>query len=676
MMREFQNQHLDATERIAQSILRINQKDLVALQVLGLSLAMQGRIPEAVVPLTKAASLDGKNPELLNNLAKAQQGAELYAQALETYQKLNRLVQNNPQILTDMGTAYGKLGQFDKASACYEMAINLAPNYFLAWSNQGNLLVEQGLPEQALVSYENALQLNPSYAETWTNYGNALYDLGRFEESLKAHEKALTLNPLYGEAWSNQGNTLQELKRGEESLQSYQMAYELVPEHPFLIGQLLNAYTTQCEWNQSQELIERGVKEVAQLKSAIPPFILLQTPASLEHQKKAAQVYIQKRVHVINSGSIPLSSPIAGRKIRIGYFSSDLKDHPVGILMEHIIRLHDRGRFEVIGVTLNKPTSDALESRLAKSFDRMIPLHGLNDAQACEIVREQQFDIAIDLNGHTANARTGLFGLKLAPVQVNYLGYAGTLGADFYDYLVCDQIAVPPEHQSYYVEKLACMPHSFFPADSIISHEEFGPIPSRQSQGLPDSGFVFASFNNSYKITPQIFDVWMELLKQTPGSVLWLSKPSAAAIANLKQHSHMRGVDSNRILFAERVPSRVDHLSRLRLADLFLDTPYFNAHTTAADALWAGLPVLTILGDTFAGRVAASQLTALDMPELISESMQSYYSKALEYSHNPELLKQIKNKLCDHRLTKSLFDTHQYVKDLEALYISFVEEKS
>lgn len=674
MLLEFQNQRLESTERIAQSILRINSKDLVALQVLGLAQAMQGRLSEAVVFLSKAAALDGKNPELLNNLAKAQHGAKLYADAIQTYEKLNRLIQNNPQVLTDMGTAYGKLQEFDKAAACYDKAIALMPNYFLAWSNRGNLLVDQGLPEQALLSYETALQHNPNYPETWTNYGNAFFELGRFEEARQAHERALELNPQYGEAWSNHGNTLQELKRGEEMLRSYQKAYEIIPEHPFLIGQLLNAYTTNCDWVKSEPLIALAIDAVSQSKQAVPPFILLQTPASLEQQLKAAQIYTKDRVHVINPDSIALSAPMSGRKIRIGYFSADFKEHPVGILMENLIHLHDRERFEVIGFFLSKRSGDALESRLTKSFDQFVDLFGLNDHEARAIALEQHLDIAIDLNGHTAGARTALFGRKLAPIQMNYLGYAGTSGAHFYDYLIADSVSVPVEHQQFFTEQIAYMPNSFFPADSMIAHEAFGSIPSRSSQGLPEQGFVFASFNNAYKITPHIFCEWMKLLKQVPQSVLWLSTPSDTAIQNLKQQAVLHGVDAERVLFAPRVPARVDHLSRLRLIDLFLDTPNFNAHTTAADALWAGVPVLTILGDAFAGRVAASQLTALGMPDLICESVQSYFEKALELATNPDQLKSIRLKLENNRVNSALFNTRQYVIDLEDLYLRALEK--
>ena len=674
MLLEFQNQRLESTERIAQSILRINPKDLIALQVYGLVLAMQGRLKEAVEYLSKAALQDSKNPELLSNLAKAQYGAGLYIEASQTYEKLNRLAPNNPQVLTDMGTVHGKLRQYERAASCYDKAIELAPNYFLAWSNRGNLFLEQGFPEKALVCYETALKHNPDYPETWTNYGNAYFDLGRFEEAKLAHERALSINPAYGEAWSNHGNTMLELKKGSEALASYQKAYDILPEHPFLIGNLLNAYRVDCDWGKSEALIPKALEAVAQGKASVPPFILLQTPAELDLQKIASEVYVRERIPVVQSESLPRNVNDGTRKIRIGYFSTDFKEHPVGILMENLIGLHDRSRFEVLGFFLNKKSGDDLENRLTKAFDNTIDLYGMSDAIAQQQVLDQHLDIAIDLNGHTAGARTGLFACHIAPIQVNFLGYAGTSGVNFYDYIIVDKVVVPPENQKHFVEKLAYLPNSFFPADTLISHDAFGALPSRESQGLPSTGFVFACFNNSYKISPDIFSVWMKLLLSVPQSVLWLTKPSDSAILNLRRSAQDHGVDPDCIVFASRVPARVDHLSRLRLADLFLDTLYFNAHTTAADALWAGVPVLTCPGNTFASRVAASQLSALGLTECITKSLEDYYAKALELATQPNALRELRDRQEGYRLTSPLFNSKQYVLDLENLYLDMMKQ--
>jgi predicted O-linked N-acetylglucosamine transferase (SPINDLY family) len=344
--------------------------------------------------------------------------------------------------------------------------------------------------------------------------------------------------------------------------------------------------------------------------------------------------------------------------------------------MENLIRYHDRSRFEVFGFFLNQRAGDEVESSLMASFDKTFDLFELNDVAAKNLILEQEIDIAVDLNGHTAGARTSLFAKKIAPIQINYLGYAGTSGSDFYDCLIADEVVIPRVHQPHYSEKIVYLPHSFFPVDTSISSDQFGELPSRASQGLPEKGFVFCCFNNPYKITPQIFDVWMSLLNQVPGSVLWLSKTSEKAMKNLQNEAQSRGIDIGRLVFATRVPARKGHLSRLRLADLFLDTPNYNAHATAADALWAGVPVLTLLGETFAGRVAASQLSALGMPELITNTQDEYFSKALELANNPQLLTNLRSKQEANRFTTPLFDAKQYVMNLESIYISLVGQES
>jgi len=676
MMLEFQNQRLESAERIARSILRVNSKDLLALQIQGLCLAMQDRAEESVEPFAKAAKIDSKNPELLTNLAKAQYQAELYGDAVQTFEKLNRLTPNQPQVLTDLGTSYAKLRQYDQSKAAYEKAISLDSNYFLAWSNRGNLYADQGYHVEATTCFERALELNPDYAEAWTNYGNALFDLGRFEQACEAHDQAIVRDANYAEALFNKANSLTELKRTDLAGLNYLKAFELKPKIPFLIGELLNSFATACNWESYGKLLPEAMQAVAENKSAVPPFFLLQTPASPALQKQAAQIYIRKYAPYINESKFQSLNKGTYQKIRIGYFSSDFKEHPVGIIMENLIRLHDRSRFEIYGYFLNNQSNDALEGRLKQLFDSAYELFGLPDQDAHQLVVEHGLDIAIDLNGHTAGARTEIFAQKVAPLQINYLGYAGTLGANFYDYLIADQVAVPQVDVAQYTEKLAYMPNSFFPADTLVQHEDFGLMPSRDSQGLPKEGFVFACFNNSYKITPQIFTLWMKLLKQVDDSVLWLSMPSELAMQNLRESARKLGVEPSRLIFASRVPARKDHLGRLRLADLFLDTPHYNAHTTAADALWVGVPLLTQIGETFAGRVAASQLLALGMPELIVSTPEEYFAKALELATQPQLLQEIRAKQWSNRLTTPLFNTKQYVKDLEELFYEMIKQKS
>jgi len=667
MLLEFQQQRLDSAERVAHAVLRLNSKDLVALQILGLCMAMQGRLREAVSSLSKAAQLDPKNPELLSNLARSQYGAELYREALETYNKLLRLVPDSAQIQTDRGTAFAKLKRFDEAEKAYEKAITLQPDYFLAWSNRGNLFSELRLTEQAIQSYEKALQLNPNYAETWTNLGNTFFNLNRFSDAVISHEKALSLNPEYGEAWLNYGNTLSEMKEDERAYESYVKGFQIKPDVPFLYGQLLSAKLGSCDWDQAEPNTNAILTRVDATEKVCLPFILLSTPASLEQQLSCAKVFIADRCSPVSNKLVEHQCPAVNKqKIRIGYFSSDFKQHPVGILMENILNLHDRTSFEFYGYFLNKKTLDPVEKSLSRLFDSAYDLFGMTDVDAHALISQHQLDIAIDLNGHTSGARTALFSYRLAPIQVNYLGYAGTSGATFFDYLIADPIVIPRSDHVFFTEKIAYLPDSFFPVDTSI--RDFGDLPSRNSQGLPDDGFIFACFNNAYKIQPEIFKRWMSLLKTIDGSVLWLTTPSNKAIKNLQAACEDFGLDSSRLIFAKREAERKDHLSRLRLADLFLDTPNYNAHATCADALWAGVPVLTQAGSTFAGRVAASQLHALGMADCIVTSIEAYTEKAIELASNPALLQSLRNRLSQNSKTMPLFDSKLYVRNLENLY--------
>jgi len=666
MLLEFQQQRLESAERVARSILRLNPKDLIALQIMGLCMAMQGRLMEAVKPLSKAAQLDAKNAELQSNLARAQHGAELYREALETYAKLLRLVPDSAQIQTDRGTALTKLRRFDEAQKAYEKAIALQPDHFLAWSNRGNLLSELRLTQEAIQSYEKALQLNPSYAETWTNLGNALFDLGRYTDAIASHERALALNPIYGEAWYNRGNALLELKQDDLAFESFDKAFQIKPEIPFLYGQLLFAKLTACIWDEHAPNTMHILSGIDAAETIRIPFVLLTTEATLAQQFECAKVFIAERCPNRANHRLVDRIKAPSEKIRIGYFSSDFKNHPVGILMENILQLHDRSQFELYGYFLNRKTQDELEQSITNLFDHAYPLFGETDNEALDLIQKHQLDIAIDLNGFTSGARTTLFARRLAPIQVNYLGYAGTLGADFFDYLIADKVVVPPEHQSYYSEQIAYLPHSFFPVDTSIT--ELGPIPTRSSQGLPEQGFIFSCFNNAYKIQPEIFSCWMLLLRSVESSVLWLTTPSNKAIKNLQSACKDLGVDSSRLIFAKREAERKDHLSRLRLADLFLDTPNYNAHATCADALWAGVPVLTQVGSTFAGRVAASQLHALGMADCIAASSEAYTENAIELALNPISLQSLRSRLTQNSKTMPLFDSKLYVKNLENLY--------
>jgi predicted O-linked N-acetylglucosamine transferase (SPINDLY family) len=352
-------------------------------------------------------------------------------------------------------------------------------------------------------------------------------------------------------------------------------------------------------------------------------------------------------------------------KIRIGYFSADFRQHPVAFLTAELFAQHNRQRFEIIAFSLASEQDD-ITTRLKPHFDQFLDVSTLTDSDIAQLARDKHIDLAVDLGGHTADNRPGIFAQRAAPVQINYLGYAGTLGATYMDYLLADDIVIPPDQRQHYVEKIAYLPNSFFVNDSgrTVADKMF----SRAELGLPEQGFVFCCFNNTVKLNPECFTSWMRILQQVPDSVLWLSAADPQAEQNLKNYAADKGIDPVRILFAQRLPAMADHLARLKQADLFLDTLPYNAHTTASDALWVGLPVLTCMGNAFAGRVAASLLTAIALPELICNDRKAYEASAIELAHNPAKLATIKQKLAKNRLTTPLFNTRQWTTDVESLY--------
>jgi predicted O-linked N-acetylglucosamine transferase (SPINDLY family) len=419
-----------------------------------------------------------------------------------------------------------------------------------------------------------------------------------------------------------------------------------------------------CDWSDYET-------EVADLllaaRNGAPayPFVVLALPSSLEDQLRCARLFIARRCP-------PSDQPLwrgetyEHDRIRIAYVSSDLREHAVGYLTVGLFEHHDRSRFAVVAISLSAGHNTDFGRRMRASFESFVEAGGRSDEEIAGLIRERQIDIVVDLNGVTQNWRPGIFARRPAPIQVNYLGYSGTSGAPYFDYILADQTIIPAEHVNSYSERVAWLPGSFMVSDDARPLGE--RTPSRCQLGLPERGFVFCCFNQSYKLNPAMFDVWMRLLAAVDGSVLWLKDNDPAATRNLRCEAERRGIAAQRLVFAASVPDFADHLARQRQADLFLDTLPSNAHSTANDALWAGLPVLTCRGPTFAGRVAASLINAAGLPELVTTSVAEYEALALRLAREPALLDAIKAKLVGNRRACPLFDTARFASSLEAAY--------
>jgi predicted O-linked N-acetylglucosamine transferase (SPINDLY family) len=465
--------------------------------------------------------------------------------------------------------------------------------------------------------------------------------------------------------------TLHELKRYDEAIAHYDKALSLKPDIDWVSGDLLHTKMKICSWSDLAEALEDISKKVVANEKVVNPFSLLALNDDALLHKKCSEIYVQSR-YPFNPVLGPILKRPQSQKISIAYFSPDFRNHPVSFLTSELFEIHDRGRFEVFAFSLQKVLiGDETNLRLRKGFDRFIDVDDMSDREIAQLARDLEIDIAIDLAGPTQYSRTGIFSYRAAPIQVNWLGYPGTIGADFIDYIVADKIIIPEAHQQFYNEKIVCLPNIYMVDDSrrTASTRAF----TREECRLPQNAFVFCCFNNDYKFNPQVLDSWSRILLAAKNSVIWISENNEYFRANITIEFEKRGIDSMRVVFAPRVDLMADHLARYTLADLFLDTHPYNAHTTAVDSLKAGIPVITLKGQSFPSRVAASLLNAVGLPELITSTQEEYEALAIELAMNTKKLADIKLKLANNCLTAPLFDTPLFTKNLEAAYIKMVE---
>jgi protein O-GlcNAc transferase len=563
-----------------------------------------------------------------------------------------------------LGVISVQRGQFIEGEQLIAQALEIDPNEPNALNNRGIALAELKRFDEAVASFDKAIAHKPDYAEAFGGRGNALKALKRYDEAIASYERAISLKPDYAEAFSNRGNALAELKRFDEALTSYDKASEIKADYGYALGGAADCALKVCDWTQTAKRAEELKRQVAEGRSIVYPFVFLSYGADPALQLKCARSYIAEQIPIaprpVCHGRIWRND-----KIKVAYLSADFNQHPTAYLTAGLFEFHDRSRFDVLGVSFGSDDKSAIRSRLMNAFDQFHDVRFKNDRDVAELLHELKVDIAIDLKGYTQNARESILAHRPTPIQVNYLGYPGTMGADFIDYVIADKIVLPFDEQCHYTEKIVHLPECYQVNDSQRCID--GRTPNRQELGLPESGFVFCCFNNNYKITTPFFDVWMRLLKAVDGSVLWLLRDNESAEKNIRREAGTRGIDQGRLIFAGRMPLE-RHLARHRVADLFLDTLPYGAHTTASDALWAGLPVLTCCGDTFAGRVAASLLSAVGLPELVTHNLGDYEALALRLAQDSSLLTGLQTKLARNRDSRPLFNSKSFTRHLEAAY--------
>jgi protein O-GlcNAc transferase len=588
--------------------------------------------------LQRAIKSDPQDPALHYELGNLHLQSNRANEAVTCYSTALKLSPNHPQVLLQLGNAYTTLGLFAEAALYFQKATQADPVNIAAHFNLGNVLRELGQPEQAAISYRATLKLDSSDADTHNNLGNVLRELGKLDEAIACYKAALRLNPALHHA-----------------------KVHLVHQKQHI-----------CDWQDLEEDVQEIRKWVADIPQAqISPFAFLSMPdtTAAEQQKCAQNWLINRFIKLINNKNLKFNYSYESKeKLRIGYLSGDFRLHPLAFLITELIELHDRSQFEVFAYSYGKDDKTPERKRLEKAFDYFIDIRPLSMTAAAHRINSDKIDILIDLTGFTQTSRSGIAALRPAPINVNWLGFPGTMGdldgVALFDYLLSDAAITPSEYAAFYSEKLTLLPDCYQPNNS---RRPVGKALSRKDCKLPENAFVFCCFNQTFKILPAMFDVWMRLLEAKAGSVLWLLESNPWAKDNLRREAEIRGVNANRLIFASRVPI-AEHLARHVLADLFLDTLPYNAHTTCSDALWMGLPVLTCTGETFASRVAGSLLTAANLPEMVVDSLRAYELKALQLVNNPDRLTEISHKLAQNKNSLPLFATQQFARYLEQAY--------
>jgi protein O-GlcNAc transferase len=687
-------------------ILQSDPANFDALHALGIICYQAGRLEEAERLIADAVAARPFAPDALYNRACLLQKLNRPDEALVSFDTAIAVKPDYMEALVNRGTLLARLGRPGDALASFDRVVALRPDIAEVWSNRAGALLTLRRFEEAIESANRALGLKPAYADAWKICGNALGGVRRFDEAYTAFEKACALAPNDAESWHKRGSVLQQLGRLGEAQASFDRALALAPEN-------LAARSDRADFFFGAEHFEEAAADYAKILGSDPNCpshvrgylticrLHICDWRGLADERAAIAAGIHGGLFVLDPvGNAVMSSSAADQydcartwamekfpaqgaahwqgpkyshdRIRIAYVSADYRAHAVAFLVAGIFEHHDRTRFEVTGVSYGTDDGSAMRRRMEGAFDRFIDIRGMNDTEVADMLKHMEIDIAVDLSGYTGISRTGVFARRAAPLQVNYLGYPGTMGADYMDYVIGDPTVIPPEDWPYYSEKIVWLPRQYQANDRKRRVAE--RTPSREEVGLPARGFVFCCFNNNHKISPEMFDIWMRLLTQVEGSVLWLFQDNPTAARNLRREAEIRGVAAGRLVFAPRALPE-DHLARQRLADLFLDTLPYNAHTTASDAIWVGLPLVTTPGKTFAARVAASLLKAAGLPELVAPTLADYEALALNLARDTSALAAIKAKLVRNRDSCALFDTASITRQLEAAFVRMHERR-
>jgi protein O-GlcNAc transferase len=631
----------------------------------GITLHRQGQIAAAECIYTRLLKDEPHSNSVRHLLGLIRYGQKRYSEALDLIAPVASANPMDLEAQSNLGNVLKAVGRLKDALASYDRALAIDAKHAAILNNRGLVLADLRRFEDALASYNQALIENPSYVEALFNQGLTLWHMHRYEQALASYDKAVSLFPGYAEAWNNRGNVLRQLNRPAEALMSYERAWAADRNNLYALGNIAFLTLYLCDWVRAEKIEEALIDQIRAGSGVVSPFVLLGYSSDPALQLECAKTYSRDR---LPSRPAPIwqGQNYQHHRIRIAYMSSDFRQHAMSYLIVGMLENHDRSRFEIIGISLNKDDGSDIRKRIVRACDRFEDVDALSDEDVARLLHALEIDILIDLNGYTDGCRPEILAYRSVPIQVGYLGYPATTGCDLTDYIIADDTTLPFAMQPFFTERIVHLPECYLVNDSrrVIGES----APSRQDEGLPENGFVFCSFSNGWKIKPLMFDVWMRLLKSVPDSVLWLIETNAVTSEHIRREARSRGVGPERIVIAKRVAPQA-HLARHCLVDLAIDTLPYNGHTTVCDALWMGVPVVTMWGESFSGRVAASLLAAVGMQELITETLTDYEALALKLARDPVLIQSVRSRLGQNRLVYPLFDTKRFCRHIEAAFI-------
>ncbi len=566
-----------------------------------------------------------------------------------------------------------QLEKYDLAIKNWQKAIQIKPNYFVGYNNIGKAFLNLNKYQSALENFNKTIEINPNFFEAYNNKGNVLTRLNKPNDAIENYNKAINLKPDNINSHIFKAHILSNLNKTEEALSSYEKAFKINPEYPLLFGHIMNIKSQICDWKNFNENLQKLSSNIDKNKITMLPFNSLVLFDSPSLQKKVSEVW-SRRYEISVTQTNTFAKINKKGKIKLGYFTADFRDHATSHLTAEMFEKHDKSKFEIYGFYLGEKVSqnDTWHQRLKKSFNKFFSVNDMSDLEVSKLAMDLKIDIAIDLMTHCTNGmknRFGVFVRRCAPVQINFLGYPGTSGSTSIDYIIADKMVIPEINKKYYSEKIIYLPNSYQPNSKNIQISKKNFL--REDLGLPKNKFILCCFNQHQRISPTIFSIWMNILKNNSQSVIWLLEDNILSKKNLINEAEKKGIEKNRIIFAKRIEIS-DHLERIKLADLFLDTYPYSAHTTCSDALRSGLPVVTMIGKTFASRVASSLLTTMNLTELITDTYENYEKLINNLINDQILFKNLKEKVKINSENSILYDSSLFTKNIENAYIDII----